>query len=117
MQEYIGLTILFILSVLFAICMLICAFIVRPKSNNRIKKSTYECGMFPFGTSKIRFNIQYFIFAVLFLIFDVETLLLFPFAVVFDNLGLFAFIEASIFILILTFGLFYSIRKGLLRWE
>ncbi|MBR6163972.1 NADH-quinone oxidoreductase subunit A [bacterium] len=117
MQEFLGLTIIFVLSVLFALCMLVCAFIVRPKDNNRIKKSVYECGMFPFGTAKIRFHIQYFIFAILFLIFDVETLLLFPFAVVFDELGLFAFLEAAIFIVILTFGLFYAIRKGLLRWN
>ena len=116
-MEFLGLAILFCLSVAFALCMLICAFIVRPKTKNRIKKTTYECGMFPMGQAKIRFHIQYFIYAVLFLIFDVETVLLFPFAVVFDKLGLFAFIEVSIFILILFLGLVYVIRKGLLRYE
>lgn len=117
MQEFFGLTFLFALSVAFALCMLICAFIVRPKDKDHFKKSTYECGMFPFGQPKIRFHVQYFIYALLFLIFDVETLLLFPFAVAFDKLGIFAFIEVSIFILILVLGLFYAIRKGLLRWD
>ena len=73
--------------------------------------------MFPLGQAKIRFHVQYFIFALLFLIFDVETLLLFPFALVFDKLGMFAFIEAAIFILILVLGLFYAVRKGLLRFD
>ena len=117
MHEYSGLLFLFVLSVAFALCMLICAFLVRPKTNNRIKKSAYECGMFPLGQAKIRFHVQYFIFALLFLIFDVETLLLFPFALVFDKLGMFAFIEAAIFILILVLGLFYAVRKGLLRFD
>ena len=117
MQEFFGLSVIFVLSVLFALCMLVCAFIVRPKTNNRIKKSVYECGMFPFGRAKIRFHVQYFIFALLFLIFDVETLLLFPFAVVFDKLGLFSVAEVFIFILILVLGLYYSLRKGLMRWE
>lgn len=115
--EFLGLAILLCLSVAFALCMLICAFIVRPKTNNKIKKSTYECGMFPVGQAKIRFHIQYFIYAVLFLIFDVETVMLFPFAVVFDKLGLFAFIEVSIFIIILFLGLVYALRNGLLRYE
>ncbi len=73
--------------------------------------------MFPTGQAKIRFHIQYFIFAALFLIFDVETILLFPFAVTFDKLGFFAFIEVAIFIIILVLGLVYAIRKGLLRYE
>lgn len=116
-MEFLGLAILFCLSVLFALCMLICAFYVRPKTKNNIKKSSYECGMFTIGQAKIRFHIQYFIYAVLFLIFDVETVLLFPFAVVFDKLGFFAFLEVTIFILILLIGLVYAVRKGLLRYE
>ena len=116
-MEFLGLAVLFVLSVLFALCMLICAFLVRPKTKNNIKKSSYECGMITIGQAKIRFHIQYFIYAVLFLIFDVETVLLFPFAVIFDKLGFFAFVEIAIFILILLTGLVYIIRKELLRYE
>lgn len=97
--------------------MLICAFIVRPKSNGKIKHSSYECGMFSIGHTNIRFRVQYFIYAVLFLIFDVETVLLFPFAFVLNKLGLFALIEVVIFITILLCGLLYVIKKGVLKYQ
>jgi NADH-quinone oxidoreductase subunit A len=76
----------------------------------------YECGEVPEGSAWIRFNIRFYVFALIFIIFDVEIVFLLPWAVVFKKLGLFAFIEGLIFIGILIVGLAYVWRKGDLEW-
>ena len=81
-----------------------------------IKNSIYECGMETVGESRVQFRVQYYIFALIFLIFDVETIFLFPWAVAYDKLELFAILEAILFISILVGGLIYAWRKGALEW-
>ena len=92
------------------------AWILGPKKTNPIKQTTYECGIETVGDSWVQFKAQYYIFALVFLVFDVETVFLFPWAVKLGQLGLFAVIEGIIFILILIAGLVYTWRKGMLEW-
>ena len=91
--------------------------IVSPKSRVGERDLTYESGMEPIGGAWIQFNIRYYMFALVFVIFDVETVFLYPWAVAFHRLGLLAFIEALVFIAILVVALAYAWRKGALEWS
>ncbi len=91
--------------------------LVRPSRRGPERRTTYESGMEPIGGAWIQFNIRYYMFALVFVIFDVETVFLYPWAVAFSRLGLLAFIEALIFIGILIVGLVYAWRKGALEWS
>lgn len=95
---------------------LLLARIVAPRSWTRAKGMPYECGELTIGPAWIQFNVGYYLFALLFLVFDVEAAFLFPWALVFRELGLVALVEASIFIAILLLGLAYAWRKGVLEW-
>jgi len=90
---------------------------VSPKRQGPGRRTTYESGMEPIGGAWIQFNIRYYMFALVFVIFDVETVFLYPWAVAFSQLGLLAFVEALIFIGILVVGLVYAWRKGALEWS
>ena len=96
--------------------MVVAGFICEYKKKDSVKTSTYECGIKPSGDAQIRFDIKYFNYAVMFLIFDIETIFLYPFAVFVNGLGMFAIIEAFIFITILLLGLLLAINKKMLRW-
>jgi NADH:ubiquinone oxidoreductase subunit 3 (subunit A) len=90
--------------------------ILGPKKNNPVKNSPYECGIETVGETWVQFKVQYYIFALVFVVFSVETVFLFPFAVAYGQVGMFAVIEVVIFILILAGGLIYAWRKGVLEW-
>jgi NADH-quinone oxidoreductase subunit A len=94
----------------------VAAAVLGPKRPNPVKMETYECGIETVGESWVQFKAQYYVFALVFLIFDVETVFLFPWAVRLDSLGMFAVLEGIIFILILIVGLVYTWRKGMLEW-
>ena len=89
---------------------------IAPRRQLPEKLTTYECGIDPVGEGWSQSQIRYYIYAFLFVIFDVESVFLFPWAVVFDRLGMFAVVEMAIFILILGAGLVYAWRKGVLKW-
>ena len=91
--------------------------ILAPRQASRIKALTYECGMLPIGRSRTQVHFRYYLFAILFLIFDIEVVFLFPWAVSFLDIGEVAFYEMLVFILILGFGLLYAWKKGVLRWR
>jgi len=95
---------------------LLMAKILAPHQPSKNKLSTYECGEEAEGTAWVQFNIRYYIIALVFIIFDVEILFLFPWAVVYQDLGWLAFIEMAIFLIILIFGLAYVWKKGDLDW-
>jgi NADH-quinone oxidoreductase subunit A len=84
---------------------------------NKVKLSTYECGMQTVGPTRMKMNIRYYIVAMLFLIFDIEIMFLYPWAVVTGSLKLFGFIEMLIFVIILFIGYIYVWRKGALEWQ
>jgi NADH-quinone oxidoreductase subunit A len=111
---YIGL--FFIVGLIIPVGAITAAWILGPKKPNPIKKTTYECGIETVGESWVQFKAQYYIFALVFLVFDVETVFLFPWAVKLGQLGLFAVLEGIVFILILIAGLVYTWRKGMLEW-
>ena len=90
--------------------------LIQPRVPNAEKLTTYESGIDPIGTGWSQANVRYYIFALLFVVFDVEAVFLFPWAVVFERLGTQAFIEMLIFIAILAFALLYAIRKKVLDW-
>jgi NADH-quinone oxidoreductase subunit A len=96
---------------------LIFAWLLRPHRPYPSKLTTYECGETPIGDTRVRFNIRFYIVALIFLIFDVEVVFLFPWATVYKNLGWFAFIEMMVFLLILFVGYAYVWRKGDLDWD
>ena len=89
---------------------------IAPRKPNTIKQSTYECGMETVGDNWVQFKAQYYIFALVFLVFDVEAVFLFPWAVALGKLPLYAVVEGIIFVLILIAGLLYAWRKGMLEW-
>ena len=91
--------------------------LISPSSKAGERQLTYESGMEPIGGAWIQFNIRYYMFALVFVIFDVETVFLYPWAVAFHKLGLLAFIEALVFITILVVALAYAWRKGALEWS
>ena len=96
---------------------MILSWLVSPKSKNLQKDETYECGIPTKGSSFIQFRVGYYLFAIIFLIFDVETVFIFPWAVVMKSVGLTAFIEILIFFVVLGLGLIYAWKKKALRWE
>jgi len=89
---------------------------LAPSVKSEIKSDPYECGVPIIGQPWVKTSVRYYIFALLFLIFDIETVFMFPWAVAFNQLGLLGLIEMLIFILILLLGLFYPWKKGVLRW-
>lgn len=95
---------------------LVLARFLRPRRPSPIKQSTYECGLEAIGEIWVQFKVQYYLYALAFVIFDVEVIFLYPWAVAFNQLGLFALVEMLIFLAILTFGLVYAWRKGALEW-
>jgi NADH:ubiquinone oxidoreductase subunit 3 (subunit A) len=100
----------------FLVVNLVLWWIIRPKRHSEEKNTTYECGENPQGSAWIQFNIRFYVFALIFIVFDVEAVFLFPWAVVFRSLGRLAFIEGLVFIGILVVALTYVWRKGDLEW-
>lgn len=93
------------------------ALLLSPKSSNYQKREPYECGLPTHGTSWIQFRVGYYLYAILFLMFDVETIMLFPWATVVRQLGLTGLMSILIFITILSLGLAYAWKKGVLKWS
>lgn len=91
--------------------------VLGPKRPNPIKQDIYECGIETHGSTWVQFRAQYYIFALVFLIFDVEVVFLFPWALAYNRLGLFALVEMFIFIFLLVVALLYTWRKGVLEWS
>ncbi len=89
---------------------------IRPKHPNPVKSATYECGVETVGDAWGQFNVRYYIIALLFVLFDVEAVFLYPWAVAFRQLGLFALVEAVLFVLILVVGYVYAWRRQALEW-
>ena len=96
---------------------LVVARLVAPRKPNAMKLDTYECGMETVGDAWVQFKVQYYVYALVFLLFDVEIIFLYPWAVAFDQLPLLGVIAGVLFIFLLGDGLVYAWRKGALEWE
>ena len=90
---------------------------IRPRAPDPIKSDTYECGMETEGNTWVQFNFRYYFFALVFVIFDIEAVFLYPWAVAFRQVKLFGFVEALIFVVILVIGYLYAWRKRALEWR
>jgi NADH:ubiquinone oxidoreductase subunit 3 (subunit A) len=103
-------------AIAFLVVNLLAWWVIRPSRFSEEKLTTYECGENPTGSAWIQFNIRFYVFALIFIVFDVETVFLLPWAVVFRKLGILAFLEGLVFIAILIVALAYVWRKGDLEW-
>jgi NADH-quinone oxidoreductase subunit A len=103
-------------SVLFVVIALVVAKLIRPARPTNEKLTTYECGENPEGTPWVKFNIRFYVVALIFLIFDVEVVLLIPWALVYKNFGVSGFLTGAIFLILLGLGMAYEWRKGDLEW-
>jgi NADH-quinone oxidoreductase subunit A len=109
--------IFFLLAVAFVVIAFIIVRFLAPSKPNKGKNSIYECGEESDGKTWVKFNIRYYVIALIFIIFDVEIIFLFPWAVVFKEMGMVAFLEMALFLLILIFGFIYVLIKGDLQWD
>jgi len=116
LSPYGAVAIFTVIAILFGATALVIAKVLRPHNPNAIKQSTYECGMESLDSAWIQYRPGFYIYALVFVIFDVETVFLYPWAVAYDRLGLFAFVEMMIFIGILLVGLAYAWKKKALEW-
>jgi NADH:ubiquinone oxidoreductase subunit 3 (subunit A) len=115
-NQWLFIGVFLILAPVFPIIVLLIPRLIAPKKPNPIKLQTYECGIETVGDSWVQFRVQYYLFALVFLIFDVEMVFLFPWAAAFNFLPLFTVLEGVLFIVILVAGLIYAWRKGALEW-
>ncbi|MDP3921612.1 MAG: NADH-quinone oxidoreductase subunit A [Candidatus Omnitrophota bacterium] len=115
--HYLFIGIFFLFAVFFAVLPLVVARVAAPRKPSAIKNATYECGLESPGDSWIQFRIQFYIYALIFVIFDVETVFIYPWAVSFKKLGMSGFVPMIFFLLILLVGLAYEWRKKALEWE
>jgi len=115
-SAYIPIAIFVVVATGFALFTLVFTSLIHPSKYNKVKLEPYECGIEPATDARDRYSIRYYLVAMLFVIFDVETVFMFPWAVIFDQLGLFGLIEMLVFIFILVVGYFYAWQKGALDW-
>jgi NADH-quinone oxidoreductase subunit A len=116
-NEYFPLLVIFILSGILALLVVILGAVFGPRRPTARKSAPYESGMIPYGAGQRRISVRYYLVAVLFILFDIETIFFLPWAVVFRKLGLFGLVEMFIFIGILVVGYVYAWKKGALEWE
>ena len=112
-----SLILFFLVGAIFVGAVLIFSSLIPPTSKNTQKSESYECGIPTKGVTWLQFNVGYYLFAILFLVFDVEIVFVFPWAVVMREIGLVAYIEIVIFFIILGLGLLYAWKKHALIWE
>jgi NADH-quinone oxidoreductase subunit A len=105
------------LGILLPIVALFFGKLLGPHKPNEVKYSTYESGIEPFSDSRVQFHVRYYIFALMFVIFDIETVFLYPWAVAYEKLGIFALVEMLIFAVMLVIGLIYAWKKKVLKWS
>ncbi|HJN69255.1 MAG: NADH-quinone oxidoreductase subunit A [Candidatus Marinimicrobia bacterium] len=119
-ENYFPILIVFLVAAGFVFVSLILTHLVGPRIQNPVKMMPYESGVDQVGETRIRFSIRFFLIALLFIIFDIEIIFLYPWAVVFNDflsMGAFIFIEMVVFLVILAFGYVYAWKNGALEWE
>jgi NADH-quinone oxidoreductase subunit A len=117
LQAYLPLVVFIGVSAAIGLALLVAPFIVAYKSPDPEKLSAYECGFNAFDDARMKFDVRFYLVAILFIIFDLEVSFLFPWAVAFGELGLFGFWSMMIFLAILTIGFIYEWKKGALEWD
>ena len=106
-----------ILAVLVAGALITLSFVLGKRVKNRVKDSPYECGMAPTGSARERFSVKFYLVAIVFILFDIEAVFLYPWAVVYRELKMFGFFEMLVFVALVLVGFFYVYKKGVLDWS
>jgi len=118
MNPYLAILILLVLAGLITALMYALSVFFGPKNmSSKVKQTPFECGSYPIGEARVRFPVKFYLVAVIFVIFDIEVVFLYPWAVRFRELGIFGFIEMAIFVAVLTVGLIYVWKKGVFEWR
>jgi len=117
MREYLPVLMFLAVAIAFAAGTIGVSTFIVPRRHNPTKDAAYECGVEPVGDARRRFNIKFYLVAVLFILFDIETVFLYPWAVAFRQLGLYGLVEMLLFILILFVGYVYLLKKRALEWD
>lgn len=115
-EAYFPVLVQVLLGVTVGAAMIVLAFLLGKRLKNKVKETPYECGITPTGTARERFSVKFYLVAMLFILFDIEVIFLYPWAVVFRELKLFAFFEMVLFIGLVLAGYFYIWKKGVLNW-
>jgi NADH-quinone oxidoreductase subunit A len=115
--EYLPIVLMFFVALGFVVTTMVVTHLLGPDRRTKTKLDTFECGIEPIGNARVPFNIKYFLVAILFVLFDVEVIFMYPWAVNFKELGKTGFIEMILFIGLLLVGFFYILKKGALKWE
>ena len=117
MNEYIPALIMILLAIATSVGMIVATTLIGPKKRFADKMEPFECGESPIVSPKLRFSIKFYMIALFFVIFDIEAVFLYPWAVLFRELGMFGFVEMMVFLFILGIGLLYVWKRGALEWE
>lgn len=117
LENYLPILIFLAMGVVFGVVPLIAGFVLGPRKPDSAKLSPYECGFEAFEDSRMKFDVRYYLVAILFIIFDLEIAFLFPWAVVLTEIGWFGFTAMMVFLAILVVGFIYEWKKGALQWE
>ncbi len=117
LENYIPILVFLVIGVLIGAIAMTAGFVLGPRRPDSEKLSPYECGFEPFEDSRMKFDVRYYLVAILFIIFDLEIAFLFPWAVALDQIGMFGFLAMMLFLAILVIGFIYEWKKGALEWE
>jgi NADH-quinone oxidoreductase subunit A len=117
LENYLPILVFIVVGVLFGLGPLVAGFVIGPRRPYAEKLSPYECGFEPFEDSRMKFDVRYYLVAILFIIFDLEIAFLFPWAVVLDQIGVAGFVAMMVFLGVLVVGFVYEWKKGALEWE
>ena len=114
---YLPIILLILIALAFGLGSVVFSSLIGQKKYSKVKMAPYECGCEPIGTARERFPIKFYMIAMLFILFDIEAVFLYPWAVLYKKLGLFGLVEMGLFIVILFVGYIYVWKKGALEWE
>ncbi|HEX3954658.1 MAG TPA: NADH-quinone oxidoreductase subunit A [Stellaceae bacterium] len=117
LSEYFPILVFLVIASVMAVAMIVASYVIAKQSPNSEKISPYECGFEPFEDARVRFDVRYYLVAILFIIFDLEVAFLFPWAVSLGDIGVFGFWSMILFLGVLTVGFAYEWMKGALEWE
>ena len=117
LENYLPILVFIVIGILFGLGPMLLGFIMGPRRPDSEKLSPYECGFEAFEDARMKFDVRYYLVAILFIIFDLEIAFLFPWAVVLDQIGMFGFVAMMLFLAILVIGFIYEWKKGALQWE
>src|SRR5215472_18306147 len=116
-ESYVPLLIQIVLAVLIAAALVTISFALGKRVKDRVKDQPYECGIAPSGSARERFSVKFYLVGIVFILFDIEAIFLYPWAVVYRELKMFAFIEMLLFVVLILVGFFYVWKKGALDWS